>query len=127
MGNDGKNMKGEQVVPKKVVRDILNGGTEENLEQIRNAGYTSFCDAYRNQFWVIKKDEVFAQIGVFGQNVYMDVENDVLIVRFASSEVVNQDPAVFQDLYDPIIEYLTTHKSGGGKKKKNKKGNKKKD
>merc|ERR1712218_663093 len=87
----------------------------------------AYFKAYRNQFWVREKGKVFMQQGVHGQHVYMDVENEILIVRFGSHEYNSIDPVFYEDLFDPIVEYLTTQKGGGGKKKKKgKKGKKKK-
>lgn len=128
MLNEGKNMEGKQLVPKAVVQDILNGGDETNLSQMKNSTSAPPIpfDAYRNQFWVRKAGKVFLQLGIHGQVCYIDVENDIVIVSFGSNAFSNVYWGSIPDVFDPIIEYLKSQGGGGDVGKKGKKGKKEK-
>ena len=111
-------MNGDQLVPEEIVRDITNGGTELNKIQMKRAGYNegSF-DAYRNQVWVREVGKKYTQIGVFGQFCYIDIEKDLVIVKFGSYR--NTFSPTFMDQMDFIASYF--EKSPGKKKSKTKK------
>ena len=75
-----------------------------------------------------KKGKAFGQQGVRGQFCYADVESDTIIATFASHIVADELP--YEDIFDPIIDYLkgvdSKKKKKGKKKGGKKKGGKKK-
>ncbi|MEA3301954.1 MAG: serine hydrolase [Pseudomonadota bacterium] len=113
MLNDGKNIKGEQVVSEPIIEDIAAGG---NIDAFSNGPMSSGIMAdkdwsYRAQFWVrhTKGKEAFSAIGVNGQWIYMNKNKDIAIIRQSSQPVSSS--AFFDgfnlNAFDTIIEHLS--------------------
>eukprot|EP00588_Corethron_pennatum_P006446 CAMPEP_0194287732 /NCGR_PEP_ID=MMETSP0169-20130528/35377_1 /TAXON_ID=218684 /ORGANISM="Corethron pennatum, Strain L29A3" /LENGTH=408 /DNA_ID=CAMNT_0039034525 /DNA_START=137 /DNA_END=1363 /DNA_ORIENTATION=- len=86
----GKTADGVQIVPREVVKDILVGGTDKNIEQYENSrecqSYGGNCDmAYRNMFRVYPKLGIFEMSGIHGQIVHVDTKNDYVAVKQSSN------------------------------------------
>ena len=113
MLNDGKNVKGEQVVSKTIIDKLAKGG---NIDAFSNgpesAGPMGNKDwSYRAQWWVrhTPGKEAFSAIGVFGQWIYIDKNRNIAIIKQASQNVPkNNDLDAFNlNAFDVIIDYLT--------------------
>jgi len=89
MANMGKTADGIQIVHPDVVKDILKGGTDENVEQYKNSrehydGLTP--TVYRNQFRVYIDQGVILQSGIHGQHVLVDTKRDLVVVKQSTNE-----------------------------------------
>jgi len=113
MLNDGKNSKGEQVVPVSVIDSIAKGG---NIDAFSNGPESSglFGNkdwSYRASWWVrhTPGKEAFSAIGVNGQWVYIDKTRDVAIIRQSSQVHANSNTQSQFNInaFDTIIKYLS--------------------
>jgi CubicO group peptidase (beta-lactamase class C family) len=79
---DGR-FNGQQIVPKKVVDDIRNGG---NKEHFAKAGFTLLPGwSYRDMWWVTHNEHgAYTARGVNGQVIYIDPKAEMVIARFGS-------------------------------------------
>ncbi len=78
----GGEANGKQIVPKEWVEDLSNGDNslfkEPYTEAVPNG-------AYHNQFWIPDVDKnAFAARGVFGQMIYIDPDNKMVVVKLSS-------------------------------------------
>jgi len=73
---------GKQIVPLDWIDDTLDANPDIFHEPY-NLGITN--GAYRNQFWIRDVDrKVMMARGVFGQLIYIDIDNRLTITRLAS-------------------------------------------
>jgi CubicO group peptidase (beta-lactamase class C family) len=93
MRNRGQ-FNGRQIVPKRVVDDIANGGDPKKFAP---AGYATLPGwSYRNQWWVSHNSHgAYMARGIHGQSIYVDPRAEMVIARYASHPAagnVNNDP-----------------------------------
>jgi len=87
MANMGKTADGIQIVPWKVVQDIMNGGTDDNVEQFKNGGGCGpYATSFRNAFRVNADEGFYFSMGIHGQLVWVDTANDYIVVKQSSNE-----------------------------------------
>jgi len=125
MANMGRTADGIQIVHPDVVKDILKGGTAENVEQYKKS--REFYDveprtAYRNMFRVEIDNGIIRQAGIHGQHVWVDTKKDLVVVKQSTNEnAVNMVPTEFS-LIRLLSDSLPTStgkspKSNGAKSK----------
>ena len=105
--NDGQ-FNGQQIVPEAVVEDIRRGGDKQTFAK---AGYDLLKGwSYRSMWWVTDKESgAFMARGVYGQRIYVDPKDELVIVRYASHPVAANsanDPVTL-----PAFEALARHLS----------------
>jgi CubicO group peptidase (beta-lactamase class C family) len=105
--NDGR-FNGQQIVSKAVVEDIRRGGDNQAFAK---AGYDLLKGwSYRSMWWVTDKEGgAFMARGVYGQRIYVDPKDELVIVRYASHPVAANsanDPVTL-----PAFEALARHLS----------------
>jgi len=73
------------VVPREWVLDTRHGD-DECMQAYARAGDNDFHpgEMYRNQFWVLERDAVYAALGIHGQMVWINVPADVVCVRLST-------------------------------------------
>ena len=106
MRRDGK-FNGQQIVPKALVADIRNGGSQE---QFAKAGYALLPNwSYRNMWWVSHNDHgAYAARGIHGQTVYIDPKAEMVVARYASHPIAanaGNDP-VSLPAYTALANFL---------------------
>jgi CubicO group peptidase (beta-lactamase class C family) len=95
--SQGKNLVGEQVLPKEAIQSTQNGGDVDAFEK---GGYGAKGEvfegwSYRNQFWhTNNSNQAYTALGIFGQWIYVDPTENVVIVRQASA------PTSINDAWD---------------------------
>ena len=73
---------GQSIVPKRWIDDILNVGDTPFGEPY---SFATPNGAYRNQFWIEDVNKkVFMARGVFGQMIYVDPANQMVVVKLSS-------------------------------------------
>ncbi len=86
----GGHFNGQQIVPKSVVDDIRFGGNKTHFALANGATLPGW--SYRNMWWVPHNTNgAFMARGVHGQTVYVDPTAEMVMVRFASHPVANND------------------------------------
>jgi CubicO group peptidase (beta-lactamase class C family) len=105
--NDGK-FNNQQIVPKAVVDDIRRGGDKQAFAQ---AGYGLLKGwSYRSMWWVTDKEGgAFMARGVHGQRIYVDPQDEMVIVRYASHPVASNsanDPVTLP-AFEALAQYLS--------------------
>ena len=77
---------GQQIVPPKVVEDILQGGDKALFAK---AGYDTLPGwSYRNMWWVSNNDHgSYMMRGIHGQALWIDPKAQVVIARLASNPI----------------------------------------
>lgn len=105
--NDGR-FNGQQIVPKAVVEDIRRGGDKQAFAK---AGYDLLKGwSYRSMWWVTDKEGgAFMARGVYGQRIYVDPKDELVIVRYASHPVAANSANDRVTL--PAFEALARHLS----------------
>ena len=79
---------GAGVIPAAWVHDTVHGD-DEAMRCFRESPTVTaeerkdWC-MYRNAFWVLERDRVYAMAGIFGQHCWIDVPNRVVITRFST-------------------------------------------
>ena len=99
---------GIQVFPETVTKDVVEGGDVKAFKKGSHADL--YPDgAYRNCWWV-KNDEnrVYMAKGIFGQYIYINPTQEVVIVRYASEkESANRERMVsIEAAFNEIANYL---------------------
>ena len=90
--NEG-NYNGQQILPKHWVRDSLDIRAEYSKPGANNDGYNAI--GYGYQWWVPEGEQgEFMAIGVYGQFIYVNPTNRVIIVK------VNADPDFMSENYE---------------------------
>jgi CubicO group peptidase (beta-lactamase class C family) len=97
---------GKQIIPAAVVSDIAAGGDRNKFAK---ASYTTLPNwSYRNMWWVSDQGHYMAR-GIYGQAIYIDPKNEVVIARYGSHPLAAntiQDPIILP-AYRAIAEHLT--------------------
>ncbi|MGC9325660.1 MAG: serine hydrolase domain-containing protein [Desulfomonilia bacterium] len=77
---------GRQIVPRRVIQRIREGGSREAF---RAAGYKTLAGwSYRSMWWISHNGhEAYMGRGVHGQSLYIDPKAHMVIARFASNPV----------------------------------------
>lgn len=95
MINDGV-FNGQQVVAKSIIEKLAAGG---DIDAFANgpdvdSNHPGGEWSYRAQWWVkhTPGKEAFTAIGIHGQWIYLDVNNDIAIVKLSSQPASNGDP-----------------------------------
>ena len=87
------NWNGEQLLPRDWIRDSLDISADYSKPGANNDGYNAI--GYGYQWWVPKGDQgEFMAIGVYGQFLYVNPEQNVIIVK------VNADPDFMAEHYE---------------------------
>lgn len=102
---------GRQVLPKSLVTNITEGGSQIAFEK---AGYKDLKGwSYRNMWWITHNEhKAFSARGVHGQTIYIDPTAEMVIVRLASHpEAKNaiNDPTSLP-AYLAVAKYLMNKK-----------------
>ncbi|WP_347838558.1 serine hydrolase [uncultured Draconibacterium sp.] len=116
--NDGK-FNGEQVIPKEFIEDTFNLTTSEYMAGQRSiyrsntdgAAYDKHFAGYKNFWWIHDPDkQVMTARGVYGQGIYIDKTNNVIIAHFGSAEsasnAVRETSKIKMDALKYIAENL---------------------
>ncbi|WP_234497010.1 serine hydrolase domain-containing protein [Vibrio maritimus] len=109
LADQGKNLNGEQVLPAKAIQSTQAGGAPEAFEKggYSHHGMTGW--SYRNQFWhTDNANQAYTALGIFGQWIYVDPTENVVIVRQSSAEASIDDirDAEMVSAVNAIIEKL---------------------
>jgi len=99
--NDGKNLQGEQVIPKCFIDDIVTPNSAAQLAFSRGK-LAQLCPdgQYKNQFWVFEpKLKQFAMLGIHGQFAYYDLKHELMITGF-SSHPTQDGASLFMALFE---------------------------
>ena len=104
---------GKQIVPADWVEDILEGGDPEAWNAGDFAPYFPGMEAhYRSKWYVRRGDAPMAfGVGVFGQNVFADPENGIVIAKFSSYAAPIDERLI--SLTDHGVEAIRRHLAGG--------------
>ena len=87
------NWNGEQLLPRDWIRDSLDISADYSKPGANNDGYNAI--GYGYQWWVPEGDQgEFMAIGVYGQFLYVNPEQNVIIVK------VNADPDFMAEHYE---------------------------
>ncbi len=104
---------GEQIIPRKAVEDILNGGSCEAFAK-SEYGKSLKGWSYRNMWWITENSHgAYMARGVHGQAIYIDPAAEMVIVRLAStyhSSNLETDPLSLP-AYEAIAHYLLNVKT----------------
>lgn len=105
MIRNGGQWNGRQVLPSAVVRAILSPGDPAAFAATRYPGLEG--GSYANQWWHRATGQTMA-LGVSGQMIYIDPENELVIVRFASNPVASNRKILPITLpaFDALAEHL---------------------
>jgi CubicO group peptidase (beta-lactamase class C family) len=100
------NFNGHQIVPAKVVQDIAGGADKAKFAR---AGYATLPNwSYHDMWWVSDQGYYMAR-GIYGQAIYIDPENELVIARFGSHPIAAntaQDPIILP-AYRAIAKHLS--------------------
>lgn len=115
--NDGK-VNGQQIFPESWVKESFaltdserHHMTLSSYKESNNPSYDERLEGYKNYLWVHDKDKGIAMFrGVFGQNIYVDKEKNVLIATFSSaasaSNVVRKSNKPRMVAFEAISNFL---------------------
>ncbi len=103
---------GKQIIPRKAIEDIINGGNKEAFAK-SVYGKSLRGWSYRNMWWITENSHgAYMARGVHGQAIYIDPAAEMVIVRLAStyhSGNLEIDPLSLP-AYEAVANYLI---SGG--------------
>lgn len=98
---------GQQILPRSVVADIRNGGSQVDFAK---AGYSQLTGwSYRNMWWVSHNAHgAYMARGVHGQALYIDPAAQMVIARFASHPVAGNaaNDATSLPAYHAVARHL---------------------
>ncbi|MGO9122924.1 MAG: serine hydrolase domain-containing protein [Desulfomonilaceae bacterium] len=98
---------GEQVVPKTVVEDIMNGGDPEAFAH----GCEKYpAGSYRSQWWAThNKNGAYFALGVHGQWLYIDPTAQMVVAKFGSQPDSSDasDYELNRGAFDTLATFLT--------------------
>ncbi|GLP95357.1 serine hydrolase domain-containing protein [Paraferrimonas sedimenticola] len=111
LADQGKNLAGEQILPAAAIKDVEAGG---DIQAFYKGGYGVPGKAfegwsYKNQFWhTSNENKAYTALGIFGQWIYVDPTENVVVVRQASSPaaVTDEWDAEFLSAIDAMIKKL---------------------
>ena len=104
----GGEWQGEQIIPRKAIEDILNGGSKKAFAA-SIYGKTLKGWSYRNMWWITENcDGAYMARGVHGQAIYIDPAAKMVIIRLASSPHSSnlQLDATSLPAYQAVADYL---------------------
>lgn len=104
----GGEWQGEQIIPRKAIEDILNGGSKKAFAA-SIYGKTLKGWSYRNMWWITENcDGAYMARGVHGQAIYIDPAAKMVIIRLASSPHSSnlELDATSLPAYQAIADYL---------------------
>lgn len=97
---------GMQVVPKAVIDDIKSNADQNAF---KTSGFNFLAGwAYRNMWWVKDKRGIFTARGTFGQTIYVDQPNKIVIVKYGSTKSASNletDP-ILQPAFETLARSL---------------------
>lgn len=116
--NDGK-FNGQQIFPSDFI-DATFGLTREEFEagqksvyrtDTESPSYNKYLSGYKNFWWILDSEkQIMMAQGVFGQGIYLDKSNDLIIATFGSapsaSNAVRANWKTKVDAFVKISEYL---------------------
>jgi CubicO group peptidase (beta-lactamase class C family) len=152
--NYGKNSKGEQVVSREIIEDLLTGTPESPAQMARTPrhrveraylgkfkadGYIvkqDYLDLigesdgaeffYRNKFWNVK-DHVLGMNGIHGQHVWIDFDANVVMAKHSSNPTALDNDANDKAMFFDLSTYFQMNAMASKSPKSPKKGPKKGD
>lgn len=87
LADGGKNLRGEQVIHPNAILETERGGDPKKFAK---GGYSEGALegwSYKNQFWhSMNENNAYTALGIFGQWIYVDPTENVVVVRQASAE-----------------------------------------
>jgi CubicO group peptidase (beta-lactamase class C family) len=84
MRNNGVGSNGNQIVPKWWIDDIRRNGNSEAWDRGEFTGFLPRGN-YRNKWYIADRDRgAFTGIGIYGQYIYVDPEDEMIVARFSS-------------------------------------------
>lgn len=104
----GGEWQGKQIIPRKAIEDILNGGNKRAFAA-SIYGKTLKGWSYRNMWWITENcDGAYMARGVHGQAIYIDPAAKMVIIRLASSPHSSnlELDATSLPAYQAVAEYL---------------------
>ncbi len=106
MLNQGKNFKGEQILPVGFVQSVVTPNAHAKHAYGQDVKDSVFKDGqYKNKFWVIEPEKNrFTMLGIHGQFAWYDLEQDLMVVGFGSYPKQDGDlmMSVLKSLWDGI-------------------------
>lgn len=87
LADQGKNLHGEQILPASAIASTQAGGSPVKFEKggYSYDGATLEGWSYRNQFWhTNNENQAYTALGIFGQWIYVDPTENVVVIRQAS-------------------------------------------
>lgn len=112
--NDGM-INGQQVFPKSFIDETISLSKEERLACERSVYradpdgvmYDNQLRGYKNFWWIHDSDaKVFTARGVYGQGLYIDKENDVIIAHFGSASSASNSARPSNKTKMKAFEYI---------------------
>lgn len=98
---------GQQIVPAAAVKDIVRGADKEKFAKARYATLPGW--SYHNMWWISHNEHgAYMARGIYGQNIYIDPQAQMVIVRYASNPLagsVANDPVTLP-AYMAVAKYL---------------------
>lgn len=110
MIQQGGRFAGERIVSEEFIADSRFNGDKETFKKGEKDSYWLPGGAYRNQWWVAAGEKPSIQAaGIYGQNLFIDFEAEVVIVRVASTPGSHDDTdELMTPLYQKIAQILST-------------------
>ncbi len=97
---------GKQIVAKKVIDDIRENGDKEAFR--KSAGFEHLAGwAYHKHWWI--NGDILMMRGTFGQHVYIDRKNNVVVVKYSSTPRASN--TYLDHLLLPAFDALASHLS----------------
>ena len=85
MIQNGGYFEGERIVPEEFIKDSRFNGNKEKFKKGEKDSFWLPGGAYHNQWWIPAGDRPAIQAaGIYGQNLYIDIDAEVIIVRVSS-------------------------------------------
>lgn len=111
MVQNGGYYEGERIVPEEFIKDSRFNGNKENYKKGGKDSDWLPGGAYRNQWWISTGDRPAIQAaGIYGQNLYIDIDAEVIIVRVSSLPGSHDDTdKLMTPLYQKISKILSAN------------------
>lgn len=108
MANDGK-LGDQQIVSSEFIKTLEKGGSHQAFDQ-SHYGHIDFLKnwTYKDQWWIRgNANHAFSAIGIYGQTLYVDPTENVVVVKQTSRKVAqNGDDGEMFNAIDTIINAL---------------------
>lgn len=108
IANGGK-YNGVQVLPPQVIRNLMSGGDKTAWANGDYAAMRPYINSYHSYWYQSdNQNHVIMAMGIYGQNMYIDPVNDVVVVKFASypTQVVDSYDNGWMEVYPQIVKRL---------------------